>query len=121
MEYLELLINKDKWDALPPDLKGLVRYAVMADMQWRWIDLNSKDLVEIQRLGVQVFQTPPEILRAQLDAWDKIIDKYTHDPRVGPFFKKVLDSQKAWASRVVPWKVRIYVPNIYAYEKYWAK
>lgn len=124
VEYLEILVNKDKWDALSPDLKNLVRYAIMAesaDMQWRWIDLNSKDLIEIQKLGVQIFMTPPDILKAQLDAWDKIIDKYTNDPQVGPFFKKVLDSQKAWASRVVPWKVQIYVPNVYAYEKYWKK
>jgi TRAP-type mannitol/chloroaromatic compound transport system substrate-binding protein len=125
VEYLELIINKGKWDALPADLKAIIRYAVMAesaDWSWMMLDLNSKDLEElVANQGIQIIITPPEILKAQLDGWDKITEKYTKDPKVGAFFSKVVESQKQWAKRVVPYKVQIYVPNQHAYEKYWKK
>jgi TRAP-type mannitol/chloroaromatic compound transport system substrate-binding protein len=35
-------------------------------------------------------------MSAQLDSWDKVLAKLTKDP----FFKKVVDSQKAWSHRV---------------------
>jgi TRAP-type mannitol/chloroaromatic compound transport system substrate-binding protein len=125
VESLELIIGKDKWDALPADLKAIVRYAVMAesaDFSWKMLDRNSKDLEEmVERRGVRVVTTSPEILKVQLDTWDRIIDKHTKEPRTGPTFSKVLESQKAWAKRVVPLRQTIQVPNDMAYERYWKK
>lgn len=125
VESLELMINKDKWDALPADLKAVVRYAVMAesaDFSWKMLDRNSKDLDEmVSRRGVQVVTTSPDILKIQLDTWDKIIDKYSKDAKAGPFFSKVIASQKAWAKRVVPLRQQIQVPNDMAYNRYWKK
>lgn len=125
VESLELLINKDKWDALPADLKAIVRYAVMAesaDFSWKMLDRNSKDFKEfVEQRGVRVVDTPPEILKIQLETWDKLLEKYSKDPKTGPYFSKVLESQKAWAARVVPLRQRIQVPNEIAYDRYWKK
>ena len=122
VEYLEVLIARSKWNELPEDLKAIVRYGVMAesaDWQWRTLDSNSRDLIDlVQNRGVQLHTTPPDILRAQLRAWDVIIERHSAQ---NPFFAKVIQSQKEWASRVVPYKVQIYVDNTYAYEHYWKR
>jgi TRAP-type mannitol/chloroaromatic compound transport system substrate-binding protein len=57
----------------------------------------SKDLEWlIKEGGVKVTRMSPDIGEAQLKAWDAALEKFSTDP----FFKKVVDSQKAWAERV---------------------
>jgi TRAP-type mannitol/chloroaromatic compound transport system substrate-binding protein len=64
-------------------------------------------LKELQeKHGVQVLQTPPEILREFLKGGDKIV---ADESAANPFFKKVVDSQKAYAALVVP-MTRAYFP-----------
>ena len=58
-------------------------------------DRYSKDLEAIRARGVQVIKTPDAVLNAQLKAWDKVIAAQSQEP----FFKKVIDSQKAWVKR----------------------
>ena len=61
------------------------------------MDNYSKDLQGlINDDGVNVQRTPPEILKAQLEAWDEVVEKLVEDE----FFKPVIESQKAWAKRV---------------------
>ena len=48
---------------------------------------------------MQVIKTPNSVLVAQLDAWDKVIAAQSKEP----FFKKVIDSQKAWVKRTQPY------------------
>ncbi len=121
-ESLEVLIHKSKWDALPADLKAIVRGAIFAesaDFQYKMIDRNSRDLEEFEtKRGVRVFTTPKEVLEAQLDAWDRLIAKHSKE---NPTFAKILASQKEWARRVVSWKLRIYVDNRPAFERYFKK
>ena len=58
----------------------------------------STDLQKLQKdSGVNVKRTPDTVLQAQLAAWDKIMPPLMEDA----FFKKVVDSQKAWTERVV--------------------
>ncbi len=76
-EQFEILFNKAKYNALPPELKAIIDYAVQAasaDMSWKAIERNSKDYIELKKAGVKFYKTPDAILRAQLDAWDKIIE-----------------------------------------------
>jgi TRAP-type mannitol/chloroaromatic compound transport system substrate-binding protein len=122
VESLEVLINKAKWDALPADLKAIVRGAIFAesaDFQYKMIDRNSRDLEEFeQKRGVRVVVTPRAVLAAQLDAWDRLIAKHS---KANPTFAKIVASQRAWARRVLGWKLRIYVDNRPAYERYFRK
>jgi TRAP-type mannitol/chloroaromatic compound transport system substrate-binding protein len=103
-EQFEILFNKGKYDALAPELKKIIDYAVQAssaDMSWKAVDRNSKDYMELKKAGVSFFKTPDAILRNQLDSWDKVIARKTAE---NPLFKKVLDSQKAFAQRAGQWQ-----------------
>ena len=103
-EQFEILFNKTKYNALAPDLKKIIDHAVeasSADMSWKAIDRNSKDYIELKKMGVNFYKTPDAILRAQLASWDKIMEKKSAE---NALFKKVLDSQKAFAQRASAWQ-----------------
>ena len=108
-ESFEILFNKGKFDALSPELKAIVKYSAesaSSDMNWKALDRYSKDLEVLRTKGVNIVQTPEAILKAQLVAWDKVIEKLGADP----FFKKVVDSQKAWVQRSVSYE-RVNTPS----------
>jgi hypothetical protein len=44
---------------------------------------------------VRIVKTPDSILEAQLKAWDKVIAEQSKES----FFRKVIESQKAWVKR----------------------
>ncbi len=101
-EALEIIFNKTKFDALSPELKAILKYSGLAATadNFAWAhDRYSKDLIEIKKRGVQVLKTPDSVLTAQLAAWDRVLAAQTKEP----FFKKVVESQKAWAKRTVPY------------------
>jgi TRAP-type mannitol/chloroaromatic compound transport system substrate-binding protein len=102
-ETFEISFNKTKFDALPAELKAVLRYASFAatadQFAWGAHDRYSKDLEEIRKRGVQVIKTPDVVLDAQLKAWSKVMDANKDNT----FFMKVLNSQKAWAKRVTPY------------------
>ncbi len=103
-EQFEILFNKGKYDALPAELKSLIDYAVQAssaDMSWKAIQRNSQDYVELKNAKVNFFKTPDAILRAQLAAWDKVTSAKAAE---NPLFKKVMDSQRAFAQRAGGWQ-----------------
>ena len=120
-EQFEVTFNKAKYDALPADLKAIIDYAIQAssaDMSWKAIDRNSKDYVELQKAGVKFYKTPDSVLRAQLASWDKIMAKKSAE---NAFFKRVLDSQKAFAARAIPWQNDYMVDFKMAYNYYFGK
>ena len=118
--FLELLINKKKWDQLPPDLKAIVKYGVMAtgfQFDLSMLDKNSDDLkVLVNKHRVTVVETPREVLREILKAWDKVASKHA---KADPFFHQVLESQKKWAEKVVPYRSVAHPPYELAAEYYW--
>jgi TRAP-type mannitol/chloroaromatic compound transport system substrate-binding protein len=68
------------------------------------------------KFGTQVLRTPPEILTAFLKAWDEIA---AEESAKNPVFKKVYESQRAWAAIVVPAKRFMYPPYSFAANYYW--
>jgi len=121
-EQFEILFNKAKFNALAPELKSIVNYAVQAssaDFSWKAIDRNSKDYIELKTKDkVQFYKTPDAILKAQLDSWDKVVAKKSAE---NPFFKKVLDSQRAFAERAGQWQGDYMVDFKMAWNRYFAK
>jgi TRAP-type mannitol/chloroaromatic compound transport system substrate-binding protein len=104
LESFELLFNKGKFNALPAEVQAIIRTAADAsssDMSWKAQDRYTKDIEAIKARGVRVVQTPKPILDAQLAAWKTTIEKLSADA----FFKKVVESQKAWAKRVVSFQL----------------
>jgi TRAP-type mannitol/chloroaromatic compound transport system substrate-binding protein len=120
-EQFEILFNKTKYNALPAELKSVIDYAVQAssaDMSWKAIDRNSKDYVELQTKDkVKFYKTPDAILKAQLDAWDKVIAAKAKE---NALFQKVLDSQKAFAQRAGKWQNDYSVDFRMAWNRYFA-
>ncbi|MFN3460441.1 MAG: TRAP transporter substrate-binding protein DctP, partial [Oceanibaculum sp.] len=100
-ESFEFIFSKRKYESLPPDLQAILRYAVEAASTSNYslaMHQYSQDLEKLQKEhGVNVIRTPESILKAQLEAWDKILPPLMKDP----YFKKVVESQKAWTERVV--------------------
>jgi TRAP-type mannitol/chloroaromatic compound transport system substrate-binding protein len=103
-EQFEILFNKGKYDALPAELKAVIDYAVQAasaDMSWKAIQRNSQDYIELKNAKINFYKTPDAILRAQLAAWDKVTEAKSAE---NPQFKKVMESQRAFAQRAGQWQ-----------------
>jgi TRAP-type mannitol/chloroaromatic compound transport system substrate-binding protein len=120
-EQFEILFNRGKFNSLPAEVKSIIDYAVQAasaDMSWKAVDRNSKDYIELKKAGVNFYKTPDAILRAQLASWDKIMDKKSSE---NAMFKKVLDSQKAFAQRAGSWQNDYTVDFKMAYNHYFGR
>ncbi|EGK70053.1 MAG: TRAP transporter substrate-binding protein [Methyloversatilis sp.] len=121
-EQFEILFNKKRLDSLPADLRAIIRNAVpgaSAEMSWKAIDRYSTAYQEMQeKQGVKFYKTPDAILKAQLAAWDKVTDKKAAE---NPMFKKVLESQRAFAKRTAKWQNDTTVNYRMAYEHFFSK
>ncbi|MDP3521302.1 MAG: TRAP transporter substrate-binding protein [Hydrogenophaga sp.] len=120
-EQFEILFNKSKLTALPPELKSIIDYAVQAasaDMSWKAIERNSTDYIDLKKQGIKFYKTPDAVLRAQLASWDKIMAKKGAE---NPMFKKILDSQKAFAQRAGQWQNDYMVDFKMAYNHYFGR
>ncbi|MFG1423821.1 TRAP transporter substrate-binding protein [Roseixanthobacter liquoris] len=120
LECFEVLFNKTKFESLPKDVQAIIKGAADAassDMMWKAQDRYSKDLEALKARGVKVISTPKSVLEAQLNAWDKVIANLSADP----FFKKVVDSQMAWAKRVVGFRLQYEVDSAFAYNHFFQK
>lgn len=101
-EVFEVIFNKQRFDGLPFALRSIIRYALQAssaDLSWKASDRFSTDYEEMRRKqGVRYYVTPDDILKAQLNAWRKIIARESANSRI---FKRIIDSQMRFAKRVV--------------------
>jgi len=117
-EQFEILFNKGKLNALPAELRTIIDVAVQAssaEMSWKAIDRNSKDYDEMKKQGIKFYKTPDAILKAQLDAWDKVSAQKSAE---NPLFKRVMDSQRAFAGRAAQWQNDYMVDFKMAYNRY---
>ena len=101
--------------------QAILKYAVEAvssNNLWNAMDIYSRDLETLQtKHGVTVYRTPDSIFDAQLKAWDVLTERLSADP----FFKKVVDSQRAWAKRVVFYETLNAAPFVRGYEHIFGK
>jgi len=101
-ECFEVTFNKGKFNALAPELQKILEYASEAENSnffWHNTLRYADDLVKLKnKLGVNVYRTPDGVMADQLKAWDVITDKFS---KKDPFFKKVVDSQKVYAKKVM--------------------
>ena len=94
----ELVFNKQRFDALPGEMKAVLRQAAFSassDQAWYANARFSKDFDDVEKRGVAISKTSPELLEAELNAWDRVIAEHSQEP----FFAKVIASQKAWVKR----------------------
>ena len=119
-EQLEISFNKDKLRGLPPKMQAIIENAVEAasqDMQWKAIDRNSQDYIELQQKDkVRFFKTPEAVLAKQLALYDEIALKYVAS---NPLFKEIIQSQLDFAKRSTRWEQDYVVSRKMAFDHYW--
>jgi TRAP-type mannitol/chloroaromatic compound transport system substrate-binding protein len=119
---LELIVNKDAYDKLPKDLQLIVDIASRENLMRGWVNLVTKNVRDLHELrtkhNVKLIDTPPEVIKAILSAWDKVAARYVEKDA---FFAEVYKSQKDFASTMVPYRRSFYVPYDLAADYYWPK
>ena len=116
----EIVINGDIWKALSPTHQEIIKSAANETflIWWsKWQRQNADAIKELQeKHGVRILRTPPDILTEFLKTWDVIAKE---ESAKNPFFKKVHDSQRAYAALVVPAKRFMFPPYSFAANYYW--
>jgi TRAP-type mannitol/chloroaromatic compound transport system substrate-binding protein len=116
----EVIFNMDVWKALSPTHQEIIKSAANETfLVWwaKWQRQNADAIKTLQeKHGVRILRTPPDILYAFLKTWDTIA---AEEGAKNPFFKKVHDSQRAYASMVVPAKRFMFPPYSFAANYYW--
>lgn len=101
-ECFEVTFNKKKYESLSKEHQAILRYASeaeSADFYWNNTLRYADDLISLQKdSGVKVFRTPESVMADQLKAWDVVVDRISGED---PFFAKVIESQKAYAKKVM--------------------
>ena len=115
----EFGLNLDVWKGLVPQHQEAVNSAIRdAFIMWitRWQKQNADAMEEmIKKHGVQIRRTPPDILIASLKAWDEVA---AENSAKHPTFKKVYQSQREYAAKVVPAKRYMFPPYSFAANYY---
>ena len=116
----EIVINMDVWKGLSQQHQEMVKSAANETfLVWwaKWQKQNADAIKELQeKHGVRILRTPPDILLGFLKEWDKLA---AEESAKNPFFKRVHDSQRAYAAVVVPAKRFYFPPYSFAANYYW--
>jgi TRAP-type mannitol/chloroaromatic compound transport system substrate-binding protein len=115
----EFGMHTDVWKSLTPQQQEAVNSAIKdAFITWitRWQKQNADAIEElIKKHGVQVRRTPPDILIASLKAWDEVAKENSAKSAT---FKKIYESQREYAAKVVPAKRYMFPPYSFAANYY---
>jgi TRAP-type mannitol/chloroaromatic compound transport system substrate-binding protein len=116
----ELGFNLDVWKTFTPAQQDAVDSAVK-DTFITWLTKWQKDNADaieelVKKHGVQIRRTPPDILIGSLKAWDQVA---AENSAKSATFKKVYESQRAYAAKVVPAKRYMFPPYSFAANYYW--
>ena len=116
----EVVLNSEVWKSLTPHQQEAWNSAVKDTfITWitRWQKQNADAIEEmVKKHGVQIVRTPPDILIASLKAWDEVAAEHSAK---NPTFKKVYESQREYAAKVVPAKRYMFPPYSFAANYYW--
>ncbi len=103
VDFADVLFNGAKWRALSPDLQAIVEVAVTAIIAEAIVYFpqeNAKALEELKAKGVTVFDAPADYAPAFIKSAKKVLAEFEAKDA---FFKRVMDSQRAFAKVVVPY------------------
>ena len=101
-EMFEIPMNTKRLNSLSPAHQAILKnaaYAANTDNYFKALVRYSDSLAMLMNEHkVNVYQTSDEILAEQLKGWDKVIGEFSAKDA---FFKKIVDSQKAYAKKVM--------------------
>ncbi|MCD6043381.1 MAG: hypothetical protein K0R40_2984 [Burkholderiales bacterium] len=115
----EVVFNMDVWKGLSPQHQEMIKSVASETfvIWWaKWQRQNADALRELQeKHGVRILRTPGDILVEFLKMWDKVA---AEEAAKSPFFKKTHESQRQYASLVVPAKRFMFPPYSFAANYY---
>jgi len=93
---MELIVNKNSWDALTPDLQAIVKSAAMAATlrgltRGIWLDVPAVE--RFKEYGTEIIYIDPKV---QQELKRRADDLYDRKAAEDPFFARVLKSQREW-------------------------
>ncbi len=101
---LEMIINKQAFEALPPDLQEIVRTATHRANIWMLSEFEAKNNFYLDKLlreeNVQLRQFPHEILQTLKKAGREVIEEMTAND---PSAKKVYSQVQAFKAKMKAW------------------
>ena len=101
-EMFEIPMNTKRLNSLSPAHQAILKnaaYAANTDNYFKALVRYSDSLAMLMNEHkVNIYQTSDAILAEQLKGWDKVIGEFSAKD---PFFKKIVDSQKAYAKKVM--------------------
>jgi TRAP-type mannitol/chloroaromatic compound transport system substrate-binding protein len=104
IDIADIVINGKKWRELPPDIQAIIEVAMTASLLESMVYFTSENGKALQTLvkekGVKMFDAPPDYAPEFIKASKKVLSEFE---KKDPFFKRVLDSQRAFAATVVPY------------------
>ena len=104
IDIADIVINGKSWRALGADLQAIVQTATLTSIfeaLLYFVDENAKALqVLVNEKGVKMFDAPPDYAAAFIKSAKRVLAGYEAKD---PFFKRVLESQRKFASVVVPY------------------
>jgi TRAP-type mannitol/chloroaromatic compound transport system substrate-binding protein len=109
--HLELLLNKDTWNAMSPRQKAVMELAVRAVTTYtlgRSTAVQGKAIVDNAGRGVNNNVYSDELLGMFQDTWNRVISEAAAKD---PFLKKVWDDYQAYIAEVNPWAAIAYLPR----------
>jgi TRAP-type mannitol/chloroaromatic compound transport system substrate-binding protein len=116
----EFVINLDVWKSLTPQQQEAIKSAtkeIFISWLTRWQKQNAEAMEEMaKKHGTIILRTPPDILTASLKAWDEVAKEESDK---NPVFKKIYESQRQYAAKVVPAKRYMFPPYSFAANYYW--
>jgi TRAP-type mannitol/chloroaromatic compound transport system substrate-binding protein len=104
MSAFELLVNKNSWEELTPDLQAIVRTAAEATSLRMLCYIDHDDVLAMDKLkeyGVKFHKLPDEV---QKEVVKKANELYDRKAKEDPFFDKVLNHQRAFLKKYRAYK-----------------
>jgi len=96
MEYIPMIVNKDSWAKLPPDLQFMVTERMRTNILRIYFDLLARDVEALQQYrdyGCQVMFIPDDVNVALYEAADQF---YAQRSAEDPFAAEVIASMQAY-------------------------
>lgn len=118
--FIELLINRQKWEELPPDLKYMVELSchetVLKSLAEEF--MIGQEALEVLKkdYGVTIVDTPPDVLEVLLKAWDEVAAEECAN---NPNFAELYGSQREFASKIVSYRRMLLEDYSLAADHYW--
>jgi TRAP-type mannitol/chloroaromatic compound transport system substrate-binding protein len=117
---MSLHFNKKVWDKLPPDVQNIIELVCNEMTMKNTIEelLYGKNALEKMEKenNVEVVKTPDDVIISLLKAWDKVA---AAESEKNEWFKKIYESQKEWASEMVPFRNKFYIDYSVIHDYYW--